>query len=83
MRSINRGEAITLIDRDEATALAETHVMKAIKIEPVVNTSKLVCCGVNLSEYHVFWLSSLMQMAGGGSYLAVHKEDGSVINFGF
>jgi len=71
------------IDRGRATVLAEEYIMKNIKIEPVVNTSKLVCCGADLSEYHVFWFSSRRQTVGSGSYLAVHKQDASVINFEF
>jgi len=71
------------IDRCKATVLAEEHIIKTIKIEPVVNTSKLVCCGIDLSEYYVFWFSSKKRTVGGGSYIAVHKQDASVINFDF
>jgi hypothetical protein len=71
------------IDRSKATVLAEDYIMKTINIEPILNTSKLVCCGVDLSEYHVFWFSSNRAIVVSGSYVAVHKEDGSIINFEF
>ena len=72
-----------LIDKSKATVLVEEHIMKMIKIEPISNTSKLICCGTDLSEYHVFWYSSNRPKAGVGSYVAVHKHDGSIINFEF
>ena len=72
------------IDKAKAKELAENYIMKVmLNLEPVEDTSNLLCYGItDFSEYHVFWYSCKMHnMIGSSSYIAIHKQNGSIIDF--
>ena len=73
------------IDELKACEIAEDHIrqMMTFRMEPVTDTSKLECSDIDdFAEYYVFWFSGQEYSLKADSYVAVHKENGSVINFG-
>ena len=72
------------IDKTKAEEIAEDYIMKMMtfRMEPVEDTSKLSCSDIDdFFDYHVFWFSGQGYDLKTDSYVAVHKKDGSVIDF--
>ena len=72
------------IDKAKAEDIAEDYVRKTmLRMELVEDTSNFNVYGItDLSEYHIFCTYCKMHsIIGSSSYVGVHKQDGSVINF--
>ena len=78
------GVNMSPIDKAKAKEIVEDYIRREMfKMEPVEDTSNLFCYGItDFSEYHVFWYSCKMHnMIGAGSYVGIHKQNSSLINF--
>ena len=72
------------IDRAKAEDIVEDYIRKTMfRMELVEDISKFNVYGItDLSEYHIFCIHCKMHsIIGSSSYVAVHKQDGSVIDF--
>ena len=65
------------IGETKAEEIAEDHIRKMMtfRMEPVEDTSRLSCYGIDdFSDYHVFWFSNQGHILKADSYVAVHKK---------
>ena len=73
-----------MIADDKAAEIAEKYLREnmVFRLEPVSDISSVQCYNADLYDYHVFWYTDDKNLKVGSSmYVAVHKENGTVITF--